>query len=45
MTVFGYCAHTPAQRLIDAGAHFTFDRMSDLSGLLCDARVSSHRTR
>jgi HAD superfamily hydrolase (TIGR01509 family) len=35
MTVFGYCAHTPAHRLIDAGAHRTFDRMSDLPGLLC----------
>lgn len=34
MTVFGYCAITPAQRLIDAGAHYTFDRMSELPGLL-----------
>jgi HAD superfamily hydrolase (TIGR01509 family) len=34
MTVYGYCAHTPVQRLIDAGAHHTFDRMSDLSDLL-----------
>jgi HAD superfamily hydrolase (TIGR01509 family) len=36
MTVFGYCANTPAQRLIDAGAHYTFDRMSELPGLLSD---------
>jgi HAD superfamily hydrolase (TIGR01509 family) len=43
MTVFGYCAHTPAQRLIEAGAHCTFDRMSDLPGLLCDARPSHLR--
>ena len=34
MTVFGYCAHTPAQRLLEAGAHYTFDRMSELPGLL-----------
>jgi HAD superfamily hydrolase (TIGR01509 family) len=34
MTVFGYCANTPAQRLIDAGAHYTFDRMSELPSLL-----------
>ena len=34
MTVFGYCALTPAHRLIEAGAHKTFDRMSDLPGLL-----------
>jgi HAD superfamily hydrolase (TIGR01509 family) len=43
MTVFGYCAHTPAQRLIDAGAHCTFDRMSDLPGLLCGVRPSHLR--
>ena len=42
MTVFGYCAHTPVQRLIDAGAHHTFDRMSDLPGLLGRVRLS-HR--
>jgi HAD superfamily hydrolase (TIGR01509 family) len=34
MTVYGYCAHTPAHRLIEAGAHCTFDRMSDLPELL-----------
>ena len=27
MTVFGFCAHTPPRRLIEAGAHHTFDRM------------------
>jgi HAD superfamily hydrolase (TIGR01509 family) len=36
MTVYGYCAHTPAQRLIDAGAHCTFGRMSELPDLLRD---------
>jgi HAD superfamily hydrolase (TIGR01509 family) len=34
MTVYGYCAHTPIHRLIEAGAQYTFDRMSDLPGLL-----------
>ena len=37
MTVYGYCAHTPAQRLIEAGAHHVFDRMSALPELLRDA--------
>jgi HAD superfamily hydrolase (TIGR01509 family) len=37
MTVYGYCAHTPAHRLIAAGAHGTFGRMSDLPELLLDA--------
>jgi HAD superfamily hydrolase (TIGR01509 family) len=37
MTVFGYCALTPKQRLIDAGAHHTFDRMRDLPGLISGA--------
>jgi HAD superfamily hydrolase (TIGR01509 family) len=36
MTVFGYCALTPRQRLIEAGAHHTFDRMSDLLGLMAN---------
>jgi HAD superfamily hydrolase (TIGR01509 family) len=36
MTVFGYCAHTPAPRLIGAGAQHTFARMSELPGLLRD---------
>ncbi len=34
MTVYGYSARTPAQRLTDAGAHCIFDRMSDLPRLL-----------
>ena len=34
MTVFGYCALMPRHRLIEAGAHHTFDRMSELPALL-----------
>jgi HAD superfamily hydrolase (TIGR01509 family) len=34
MTVYGYCALTPAHRLTEAGAHFTFDRMEKLPALL-----------
>jgi HAD superfamily hydrolase (TIGR01509 family) len=34
MTVWGYSAHLPARRLIDAGAHGTFDRMSALPELI-----------
>ena len=34
MTVFGYCALTPKQRLLDAGAHRTFSDMSRLPELL-----------
>jgi HAD superfamily hydrolase (TIGR01509 family) len=34
MTVFGYCALTPKQRLIEAGAHHTFEQMRDLPGLI-----------
>lgn len=34
MTVFGYCALTPQQRLIAAGAHYTFERMRDLPELI-----------
>ena len=37
MTVFGYCALTPKQRLIEAGAHHTFERMRDLPGLMSGA--------
>lgn len=37
MTVFGYCALTPKQRLIGAGAHHTFERMRDLPGLISAA--------
>lgn len=36
MTVYGYCAHTPAHRLLEAGAHRTFDGMSVLPELLSD---------
>jgi HAD superfamily hydrolase (TIGR01509 family) len=34
MTVFGYCALTPRDRLIEAGAHHTFERMRDLPSLI-----------
>ena len=34
MTVFGYCALTPPQRLTAAGAHATFARMDELPALL-----------
>lgn len=34
MTVFGYCALTPKQRLIEAGAHHTFERMRELPELI-----------
>jgi HAD superfamily hydrolase (TIGR01509 family) len=34
MTVYGYCAFTPAQRLVDAGAHYTFSSMWQLPELL-----------
>ena len=37
MTVFGYCALTPKQRLIEAGAHHTFERMRDLPSLISAA--------
>jgi len=37
MTVFGYCALTPKQRLIEAGAHHTFERMRDLPALISAA--------
>jgi HAD superfamily hydrolase (TIGR01509 family) len=37
MTVFGYCGLTPKQRLIEAGAHHTFERMRDLPGLISSA--------
>jgi HAD superfamily hydrolase (TIGR01509 family) len=37
MTVYGYCGYTPAHRLIAAGAHGTFGRMSDLPELLLGA--------
>ena len=37
MTVFGYCALTPKHRLIEAGAHHTFERMRDLPTLVSRA--------
>jgi HAD superfamily hydrolase (TIGR01509 family) len=37
MTVFGYCALTPKQRLIEAGAHHTFERMRELPALIAAA--------
>jgi HAD superfamily hydrolase (TIGR01509 family) len=37
MTVYGYCALTPAQRLTEAGAHRTFDHMGKLPALLRSA--------
>jgi HAD superfamily hydrolase (TIGR01509 family) len=37
MTVFGYCALTPGRRLVEAGAHHTFERMRDLPDLISAA--------
>jgi HAD superfamily hydrolase (TIGR01509 family) len=37
MTVFGFCAHTPKDMLLRAGAHLTFDRMDVLPDLVRDA--------
>jgi HAD superfamily hydrolase (TIGR01509 family) len=34
MTVFGYCACTLEQRLLEAGAHYTFNTMAKLPALL-----------
>lgn len=34
MTVFGFCAHTPRHRLLEAGAHHIFERMRDLPRLI-----------
>jgi HAD superfamily hydrolase (TIGR01509 family) len=39
MTVFGYCALTPQQRLIDAGAHQTFSDMSRLPQLIAPVKT------
>jgi HAD superfamily hydrolase (TIGR01509 family) len=36
MTVFGYCALTPAHRLIEAGAHYTISEMSKLPRIWFD---------
>jgi len=43
MRVYGYCAHTPANRLIEAGAHQTFDHMSKLPTLLRERGVMDTR--
>jgi len=37
MTVYGYCALTPADRLLDAGAHHVFSSMNELPGLLAQS--------
>lgn len=37
MKVMGYCAHTPAHRLREAGAHPLFKDMRDLPGLISSA--------
>src|ERR1700730_6376652 len=34
MTVYGYCAFTPERRLLEAGAHYTFNNMTGLPRLL-----------
>lgn len=34
MTVFGFCAHTPQHRLLEAGAHHTFEHMRELPRLV-----------
>lgn len=34
MRVLGFCAHTPVERLIDAGAHATFTAMHELRSLI-----------
>lgn len=34
MVVFGFCAHTPKRRLLEAGAHHTFEDMRDLPRLI-----------
>lgn len=34
MTVLGFCAHTPKEKLVEAGAHITFDDMRALPKLL-----------
>jgi beta-phosphoglucomutase-like phosphatase (HAD superfamily) len=34
MTVYGYCACTLERRLLEAGAHYTFNNMAKLPALL-----------
>jgi Haloacid dehalogenase-like hydrolase len=44
MTVFGYCALTPKQRLLDAGAHQTFNDMASCRRFCWDVKQGrSHR--
>jgi HAD superfamily hydrolase (TIGR01509 family) len=45
MTVYGYCALTPANLLTEAGAHRTFDHMERLPALLQGAASWIFRTR
>jgi HAD superfamily hydrolase (TIGR01509 family) len=46
MAVFGYCARTPADRLVEAGAHYTFGDMAELPRVWFDgagaAAAKSH---
>jgi HAD superfamily hydrolase (TIGR01509 family) len=42
MTVYGYSALMPGKRLLSAGAHHIFSDMTDLPGLIHDAREASH---
>jgi HAD superfamily hydrolase (TIGR01509 family) len=41
MTVYGYCACTLERRLLDAGAHYTFNSMAKLPALLLDPYTES----
>jgi HAD superfamily hydrolase (TIGR01509 family) len=41
MTVYGYCACTLERRLLEAGAHYTFDNMAKLPALLCGPYTES----
>ena len=41
MTVYGYCACTHEPRLLEAGAHYTFNSMAKLPALLCGPYTES----
>jgi HAD superfamily hydrolase (TIGR01509 family) len=41
MTVYGYCACTLERRLLEAGAHYTFNTMAKLPALLCGPYTES----
>ena len=41
MTVYGYCACTLERRLLEAGAHYTFNNMAKLPALLCGPYTES----